>query len=73
MCAKTSQKKLFNLQKTHKTLSQKVISSVTKNFVYMLQQNSGNPDKIAIGLKAVVEHMYGNHLLPRVVLFLERS
>ena len=27
----------------------------------MLQQNSGNPDKIAIGLKAIVEHMYGNH------------
>ena len=54
-------KKLFNLQKTHKTLSQKVILSVTKNFNYMLQQNSGNPDKIAIGLKAVIEHMYGNH------------
>ena len=42
-------KKLFNLQKTHKTLSQKVILSVTKNFNYMLQLNSGNPDKIAIG------------------------
>ena len=27
----------------------------------MLQQNNGNPDKIAIGLKAVVKNMRGNH------------
>ena len=53
--------KLYSLQKTHKSLSQKVISSVTKNFNYMLQQNRGDPEKINTGLKAVVEHMFGNH------------
>ena len=27
----------------------------------MLQQNSGKPENIGIGLKAVVKHMFGNH------------
>ena len=27
----------------------------------MLQQNQGKPEKIVTGLKAVVEHMFGNH------------
>ena len=35
--------------------------AVTKNFNYMLQQNSHKPENITNGLKAVVEHMFGNH------------
>ena len=35
--------------------------AVIKNFNYMLQQNHGKPDDITTGLKAVVEHMFGNH------------
>ena len=54
-------KKLFNLQKLHKSLTQKVIIAVSKNFNYMLQQNHGKPENITTGLKAVVEHMFGNH------------
>ena len=52
-------KKLFNLQKLHKSLTQKIIIAVSKN--YMLQQNHGKPENITTGLKAVVEHMFGNH------------
>ena len=54
-------KKLYALQKEHKSLTQKVISAVTKNFNYMLQQNHGKPDAVKDGIKAVVEHMFGNH------------
>ena len=54
-------KKLYSLQKSYKSLTQKVILSVTKNFNYMLQQNSGKPENVTTGLKAVVEHMFGNH------------
>ena len=54
-------KKLYGLQKSHRTLTQKVILAVTKNFNYMLQQNSGKPENITNGLKAVVEHMFGNN------------
>ena len=49
------------MQKEHKNLTQKVISAVTKNFNYMLQQNFGKPEGIKAGTKAVVEHMFGNH------------
>ena len=54
-------KKLYALAKQHKHLAQKVILAVTKNFNYMLQQNAGKPEDIDKGLKAVVEHMFGNH------------
>lgn len=54
-------KRLYPLAKQHKSLTQKVISSVTKNFNYMLEQNKGKPEGVAKGLKAVVEHMFGNH------------
>ena len=43
-------------------MSKKVIAAVTKNFNFMLQQNHGKPDDITTGLKAVVEHMFGNHI-----------
>ena len=58
---KNVSKKLYSLQRSHKSLTQKVILAVTKNFNYMLQQNSGKPENITNGLKAVVEHMFGNH------------
>ena len=54
-------KKLYVLQKEHKSVTQKVISAVTKNFNYILQQNHGKPDAVKDGVKAVVEHMFGNH------------
>ena len=58
---KNISKKLYSLVPKFKSLTKKMISSVTKNFNYMLQQNRGKPEQIAIGLKAVVEHMFGNH------------
>ena len=54
-------KRLYSLASVHKGLSKKVIAAVTKNFNYILQQNQGKPDDISTGLKAVVEHMFGNH------------
>ena len=54
-------KKLYVMQKSNKCLTQKVILAVLKNFNYMLQQNTGKPESITNGLKAVVEHMFGNH------------
>ena len=55
-------KKLYSLQRLHKSLTQKVILAVTKNFNYMLQQNSGKPENVARDLKAVIEHMLRNHI-----------
>ena len=49
------------MQKEHKSLTQKVILAVTKNFNYMLQQNFEKPEGMKAGTKAVVEHMFGNH------------
>ena len=54
-------KKLYSLAASHKSLTKKVIGSVTKNFNNMLQQNQGKPGDISVGLKAVVEHLFGNH------------
>ena len=54
-------KKFYELSKQHKSLTTKVIQSVTKNFNCLLGQNHGNEEKISTGLKAVVEHMFGNH------------
>ena len=51
----------YTAYKSLARVSQKVILSVTKNFNYMLQQNNGKPENITVGLKAVVEHMFGNH------------
>ena len=59
---KNISKKLYSCVPKFKSLTKKVISSVTKNFNYMLQQNRGKPEQIATGLKAVVEHMFGNHI-----------
>ena len=58
---KNISKKLYALVPKHKSLTKKVISAVTKNYNYMLQQNQGKPEQIVTGLKAVVEHMFGNH------------
>ena len=59
---KNISKKLYSLALVHKILSKKVIAAVTKNFNYMLQQNYGKLDDITAGLKAVVEHIFGNHI-----------
>ena len=54
-------KEIYALSTVHKSLSKKVICAITKNFNYMLQQNQGDLDGISKGLRAVVEHMFGNH------------
>ena len=52
---KSVTKKLYELSKQSKSLTIKVIQSITKNFNYLLGQNHGNEEKISTGLKAVVE------------------
>lgn len=52
---------MYDLAKQHRSLTTKVIQAVTKNFNYMFGQNHGNEENISNGLKAVVEHMFGNH------------
>ena len=58
---KNATKKLYDLAEQHRSLTTKVIQAVTKNFNYMLGQNHGNEENVSNGLKAVVEHMFGNH------------
>ncbi|XP_063448068.1 uncharacterized protein LOC134727616 [Mytilus trossulus] len=55
--------KLYELKnsKMHKELTQKVLDSIQKNFSYMIDQNQGSEDGIKNGLKAITEHMFGNH------------
>ncbi|VDI81350.1 maternal protein exuperantia [Mytilus galloprovincialis] len=55
--------KLYELKnsKMHKEFTQKVLDSIQKNFSYMIDQNQGSEDGIKNGLKAITEHMFGNH------------
>lgn len=52
---------LYNLQKTHKKLSAKVIDYLQKCFSYAIKQNEGDPDGIKKSLKAIVPHAFGEH------------
>jgi len=54
-------KKLYAFKSQHKQLSGMVINSILKNFSFMIAQNKGNPEGIENGLRAIVEHMYGEH------------
>lgn len=52
---------LYSLQKTHKSLSGKVIKYISKCFNYAISQNKGNPEGLDISLKAITNHAFGNH------------
>lgn len=52
---------LYAIRKNHKELSEKVISAITKNFNYMLSQNVGNTESVKVGLRATVDHLFGDH------------
>ncbi|XP_062588881.1 uncharacterized protein LOC134250534 isoform X2 [Saccostrea cucullata] len=52
---------LYNLQKTHKNLSTKVIKYIQKCFNYMVSQNQGSPSGIEKGLTALSSHPFDNH------------
>jgi hypothetical protein len=52
---------LYNLQKSYKCLSTKVIQWLQKCFSYSVIQNKGDPNKLAAALKTIVPHAYGEH------------
>lgn len=52
---------LYNLQKTHKSLSTKIIKYIQKCFNYMVSQNQGSPSGIEKGLTALSFHSFDNH------------
>ena len=52
---------LYSLQKTHKSLTSRVIRYLVKCFNYLLAQNQGNPQGIAEGLDALCSHPFGDH------------
>lgn len=52
---------LYNLQKTHKSLSTKIIRYIQKCFNYMVSQNQGSPSGIEKGLTALSFHPFDNH------------
>lgn len=52
---------LYNLQKTHKSLSTKIIKYIQKCFNYMASQNQGSPSGIEKGLTALSFHSFDNH------------
>ena len=58
---KSGRNRLYELKKQHKQLSETVIKSVQKNFVYALNQNRGDPTSLKKALDAIPAHMYGDH------------
>ncbi|CAG2196488.1 unnamed protein product [Mytilus edulis] len=54
-------KKLYAIKSQHKQLSDMVMNSILKNFSFMIDQNKGDVEGMENGLKAIVEHMYGDH------------
>lgn len=54
-------KQLYSIKKSHKELTVKVISAITKNFNYMLDQNKCDVLGIERGLKSMVGHVFGDH------------
>lgn len=52
---------LYNLQKTHKSLSTKIIKYIQKCFNFMVSQNQGSPSGIEKGLTALSFHSFDNH------------
>ncbi|XP_052067585.1 uncharacterized protein LOC127706898 isoform X2 [Mytilus californianus] len=53
--------KLYSLKPKHKELSVMVINAITRNFAYMLDQNKGNQAGIENGLRASIDHIFGEH------------
>ncbi|CAC5400875.1 unnamed protein product [Mytilus coruscus] len=53
--------KLYSMKPKHKELSVMVINAITRNFAYMVDQNKGNQAGIENGLRASIEHIFGEH------------
>ncbi len=54
-------KHLYEIKGDHRELTRSVITYLQRNFKFMLAQNAGNLDEIKKGLKACVEHPFGQH------------
>ena len=52
---------LYDLKKTHKVLSPKVIKYLQKMYSYAIVQNQGNEKELAANLSAIVPHCFGDH------------
>ena len=53
--------KLYELRKSHRQLTKKVIKSAQKNFTYAMNQNKGNPESLRKAFLSIPPHMYGDH------------
>ncbi|XP_076102353.1 uncharacterized protein LOC143071724 isoform X2 [Mytilus galloprovincialis] len=53
--------KLYSMKPKHKELSVMVINAITRNFAYMVDQNKGNQTGIENGLRASIDHIFGEH------------
>ncbi|XP_070538438.1 uncharacterized protein [Ptychodera flava] len=52
---------LFELQKSHKLLTNKVIKYLQKCFNYAVSQNEGSSDGLAKALRSIIPHAFGEH------------
>ncbi|XP_070542849.1 uncharacterized protein [Ptychodera flava] len=52
---------LFELQKSHKLLTNKVIRYLQKCFNYAVSQNEGSSDGLAKALRSIIPHAFGEH------------
>lgn len=52
---------LYGLQKKHKSLTVRVITSLQKNFDYAVMQHRNNPEHLAAALQACYLHPFGDH------------